>query len=38
MFLVRQGDRDSPMRLMSFKSNPWLKFDDVENEDANELK
>ena len=37
MFLVRLGDRDHPLRLMSFKSNPWLKFEDPENEEAYEL-
>ena len=37
MFLVRLRDQDHPLRLMSFKSNPWLKFDDPENEDDLEL-
>ena len=41
MFLAR---RDKKIRLMSFKSNPWLKFDedgsgeDVEYEDPDIVK
>ena len=37
MFLVRHRDQDHPLRLMSLKSNPWLNFDDTENEHDSDI-
>ena len=31
MFLVHCGDRSETLRLVSLKTNPWLKFDHEES-------
>ena len=37
MFLIRDGVDDMMMRLMIYKSNPWLKFDYAGSEHDSEI-
>ena len=36
MFLIK--DWQHSLRLMSYKSNPWLKFDEAESENESEIE